>query len=208
MIHLQLGGQKLEELLLGAQALGLAQLGVQIVVAAVQATQCQPVSHVEGQWDVVAQAHLSRYIENEAENDAQIETVWIPPSIKPHRLAIPLLQGVHDHIDVVVAPTDPRSMRIQPVARGQCGAVVVQFRFGEHVGPLEQIVQCVEAAQVTCLPLMVDSMRHHCGVSVSTSIPVFIPVAAVIAQGIPESSGTGRFHFGAVQCEVVTVASR
>jgi len=28
-------------------------------------------------------------------------------------------------------------MRVQPVARGQCGAVVIQFRLGEHVGGLE-----------------------------------------------------------------------
>jgi len=132
-----MAGQKLEKLLLGAQTSGLPQFGVQVVVAAIDAPQCQPVAHLEGQWDVVAEAHLCRHIQDETKDGAEIEAVWIPPAVKPHRLAIPLLQGVHDDVHIVIAPTDPGAMGIQPVARGQCGAVVIQFRLGEHVGGLE-----------------------------------------------------------------------
>jgi len=132
-----MAGQKLEKLLLGSQTSGLPQFGVQVVVAAIDASQCQPVAHLERQWDVVAEAHLCRYIQDEPEDGTEIEAVWIPPAVEPHRLAVPLLQGIHDHIHIVVAPTDPRAMRVQPVPRGQCGAVVIQFRLGEHVGGLE-----------------------------------------------------------------------
>lgn len=194
VVRQELGLQEVEELVARPQALGLAQLGVQIVVAAVDPAQGQPVAHPEGQRHIVAEGHLGRDIEDEAEYVVQVEAVGIATPVEPHGLAAALVEGVHDHIHVVVAPSDPGAVRVQPGAWGQGVAVVVQVRLGEHIRPLEEIVQSVEAAQMARLPFVVD---HPAAPGVLLSLSALLRTDVIplrLSSGFLPTTARSRFH--------------